>query len=50
VADALSRKEKLKMLTTAEELVRELEKLEIEIKGPEGGQEMLVKIQMQPHS
>ena len=32
VADALSSKERLKMLTTPEELVRELEEMEIEVK------------------
>ena len=37
VADALSRKgrEKLFQLTTQEELIRDMEKLEIEVKGPE---------------
>ncbi|KAL8120164.1 hypothetical protein AgCh_017340 [Apium graveolens] len=35
VADALSSKERLKMLTTPEELVRELEEMEIEVKSPE---------------
>ena len=48
VADALSRKERLKMLTSAEELVKELEKLEIEVKRPGDSQEMLMEIQMQP--
>ncbi|KAL8132390.1 hypothetical protein AgCh_008039 [Apium graveolens] len=38
VADALSSIERLKMLTTPEELVRELEEMEIEVKSPsEGG-------------
>ncbi|KAL8098890.1 hypothetical protein AgCh_031563 [Apium graveolens] len=35
VADALSSKERLKMLTTPEELVRELEEIEIEVKSLE---------------
>ncbi|KAL8115146.1 hypothetical protein AgCh_021828 [Apium graveolens] len=35
VADALSSKERLKMLTTPEELVRELEEMEMEVKSPE---------------
>ncbi|KAL8091844.1 hypothetical protein AgCh_034196 [Apium graveolens] len=35
VADALSSKERLKMLTTPEELVRELEEMEIEVKSLE---------------
>ncbi|KAL8091558.1 hypothetical protein AgCh_033980 [Apium graveolens] len=35
VADALSSKERLKILTTSEELVRELEEMEIEVKSPE---------------
>ena len=37
VADALSSKERLKMLTTPEELVRELEEMEIEVKSPVKG-------------
>jgi hypothetical protein len=48
VADALSRKERLKMITTSEELTKELEKLEIEVKRPGGGQDMLMEIRMQP--
>ena len=32
VADALSRKERLKMIITAEELIRDFEKMEIEVK------------------
>ncbi|KAL8115992.1 hypothetical protein AgCh_022475 [Apium graveolens] len=35
VADALSSKERLRMLTTPEELVRELEEMEIEVKSLE---------------
>ncbi|KAL8133651.1 hypothetical protein AgCh_008914 [Apium graveolens] len=35
VVDALSSKERLKMLTTPEELVRELEEMEIEVKSLE---------------
>ncbi|KAL8109863.1 hypothetical protein AgCh_025817 [Apium graveolens] len=35
VADALSSKERFKMLITPEELVRELEEMEIEVKSPE---------------
>ncbi|KAL8127231.1 hypothetical protein AgCh_014225 [Apium graveolens] len=47
VADALSSKERLKMLTTPEELVRELEEMEIEVvtgKGTDG----LFKIKLEP--
>ena len=50
VADALSRKERLKMLTSTEELVREFEKLEIEVKisgkGTEGLFEMILQLEL----
>jgi hypothetical protein len=37
------------MITTTEELVRELEKLEIEIKKPGDSRDILMEIQIQPH-
>ena len=37
VADALSRKERLNILTSSEELIKDFEKLEIEVQIPELG-------------
>ena len=48
VADALSRKERLKMVTTSEELVREFEKLEIDVKMSGKSTEGLYEIVLQP--
>ncbi|XP_074355987.1 uncharacterized protein LOC141695656 [Apium graveolens] len=48
VADALSRKERLKRFTTLEDLIREFEKLEIEVKVAEPGTEGLYEMVMQP--
>ena len=50
VADALSRKgrEKLFNLTIQEELIREMEKLEIEVKGPEKSGEKLFVMEAHP--
>ena len=48
VADALSRKERLKMLTSSEELIRDFEKLEIEVKVTGRGTEGLFEILLQP--
>ena len=48
VADALSRKEKLKLLVSSEELIREMEKLEIEVKIPMQTRERNYEIQVQP--
>ncbi|KAL8148600.1 hypothetical protein AgCh_005816 [Apium graveolens] len=47
VADALSRKERLKRITTSEDLIREFEKLEIEVKVTEPGTEGLYEMVMQ---
>lgn len=46
VADALSRKERLKMLMTSEELVREFEKMEIEVRMIGKGFEGLFEIKL----
>ena len=48
VADALSRKERLRMITTSEELIRDFEKMEIEVKVTGTGTEKLFEISMQP--
>ncbi|KAL8147573.1 hypothetical protein AgCh_005045 [Apium graveolens] len=48
VVDALSKKEKLKMIMSSEELIREFEKIEIEVKVTENGTEKLFEIAMQP--
>ncbi|KAL8091678.1 hypothetical protein AgCh_034078 [Apium graveolens] len=50
VADALSRKERLKMIMTSEELIRDFEKMEIEVKVTGTGTEKLFEISMQPES
>ena len=44
VVDALSRKDKLKMLISAEELIREFERLELEVKISGQGSEKLLEI------
>ena len=48
VVDALSRKDKLKMLISAEELIREFERLELEVKISGQGSEKLLEIQVEP--
>ncbi|KAL8119914.1 hypothetical protein AgCh_017147 [Apium graveolens] len=48
VADALSRKERLNMIMTSEELIRYFDKMEIEVKVTEAGTEKLFEIAMQP--
>ena len=48
VADALSRKDKLKMLISAEELIQEFERLELEVKISGQGGEKLLEIQIEP--
>ncbi|KAL8133953.1 hypothetical protein AgCh_009138 [Apium graveolens] len=48
MADALSRKERLNMLTSSEELVREFEKLEIEIRIPGESTEVIYAMTFQP--
>ncbi|KAL8133546.1 hypothetical protein AgCh_008856 [Apium graveolens] len=48
VAHALSRKERLKMIMTSEELIRDFEKMEIEVKVTGAGTERLFEISMQP--
>ncbi|KAL8113420.1 hypothetical protein AgCh_020651 [Apium graveolens] len=48
VADALSRKERLKMIMTLEELIRDFERMEIEVKVTGAGTEKLFEISMQP--
>ncbi|KAL8105348.1 hypothetical protein AgCh_029224 [Apium graveolens] len=48
VADALSRKERLNAIKVSEELAKELEKLEIEIRTLEGNKEQLYEITFQP--
>ncbi|KAL8091416.1 hypothetical protein AgCh_033870 [Apium graveolens] len=48
VDDALSRKEKLKMIMSSEELIRKFEKMKIEVKVTENGTEKLFEIAMQP--
>ncbi|MGI4673420.1 Ty3/Gypsy family RNase HI domain-containing protein [Klebsiella pneumoniae] len=46
VADALSRKERLKMITSSEELIKDFERMEIDIKIPVKGQESLLEIRI----
>ena len=48
VADALSRKERLNMITSSEELIREFEKLEIEVNIPSMSTEVLCAMSFQP--
>lgn len=48
VVDALSRKEKLRMITSSEELIQEFEKLEIDVQIPGKGNEGLFEIVLQP--
>ncbi|KAL8156665.1 hypothetical protein AgCh_001671 [Apium graveolens] len=48
VADALSRKERLNMLTTSEELVKDFEKMEIEVQTPEFGGKAIYAMSFQP--
>ncbi|KAL8120149.1 hypothetical protein AgCh_017330 [Apium graveolens] len=48
VEDALSRKERLNMLTSSEELVREFEKLEFEVRAPGESTEMNYVMTFQP--
>ncbi|KAL8100489.1 hypothetical protein AgCh_032666 [Apium graveolens] len=46
VADALSRKERLKMIMSSKELIRDFEKIEIEVKVIAAGTEKLFEIAM----
>lgn len=48
VADALSRKERLNMLTMTKELSNELERLEIDVRVPNSSQDMVYAIIFQP--
>ena len=48
VADALSRKERLNLITSSEKLIEDFEKLEIEVHIPESTQEMLYTMTFQP--
>ena len=48
VADALSRKDKLKMLISSEQLIQEFERLELEVKISGPGNEKLMEIQVEP--
>ncbi|KAL8134563.1 hypothetical protein AgCh_009545 [Apium graveolens] len=48
VADALSSKERLKMIISSEELIRDFKKMEIEVKVTRAGTEKLFEIAMQP--
>ena len=48
VVDTLSRKERLKMIMSSEELVRDFEKMKIEAKVTRAGTEKLFEIVMQP--
>ena len=48
VADALSRKDKLKMLISAEELIQEFERLELEVNISGQGGEGLFEIRIKP--
>ena len=48
VADALSRKERLKMIMSLGELIRDFEKMEIELKVTGAGTERLFEVVMQP--
>ena len=48
VADALSRKERMNLITSSEELIREFEKLEIEIQLAEATTEVMYAMTFQP--
>ncbi|KAL8093525.1 hypothetical protein AgCh_035410 [Apium graveolens] len=48
VADALSRKERLNMVKIVEELARDLERMEIEVRVPNESQEQLYELTFQP--
>ncbi|KAL8123938.1 hypothetical protein AgCh_011805 [Apium graveolens] len=48
VADALSRKERLRMIMTSEELIKDFERMEIKVKVTGAGTEKLFEISMQP--
>lgn len=48
VADALNRMERLKMVTTSDELIKEFEHLELEIKISRPGNERLFEIRVEP--
>ncbi|KAL8120809.1 hypothetical protein AgCh_017842 [Apium graveolens] len=48
VADALSHKERLNMLTSSEELIKDFEKMEIEVQTPEFGGEAIYVMSFQP--
>ncbi|KAL8124095.1 hypothetical protein AgCh_011917 [Apium graveolens] len=48
VADALSRKERLNMLTSLEDLIKDFEKMEIEVQTPEFGGEAIYAMSFQP--
>ncbi|KAL8091380.1 hypothetical protein AgCh_033839 [Apium graveolens] len=48
VADALSRNERLKMIMSSEELIRDFEKMEIEVKVTGAGNEKIFEIAIQP--
>lgn len=48
VADALGRKERLKMLVSSEELIREFEKKEMEVKILVHASEQIIEILLQP--
>ena len=48
VADALSKKERLKMMMSFGEFIRDFEKMEIEVKVTGAGTEKLFKIAIQP--
>ena len=48
VADALSKKERLKMIMSLREFIRDFEKMEIEVKVTGAGTEKLFEIAIQP--
>ena len=48
VADALSRKERLNLLTSSEYLIKEFDRLEIEVRVPENSTEMIYAMTFQP--
>ncbi|KAL8098148.1 hypothetical protein AgCh_031067 [Apium graveolens] len=48
VADALSRKERLNIVTSSEDLIRDFEKMEIEVQTPEFGGEAIYAMSFQP--
>ncbi|KAL8104035.1 hypothetical protein AgCh_028313 [Apium graveolens] len=48
VGDALSRKERLNMLTSSEELINYFEKMEIEVQTPKFGGEAIYAMSFQP--